>query len=272
MFNCIRIHAFLQQIRWLNDFFSIKVLCKQLVNMLLLKCIYSLTTKALIVKTAPKILTLLCLLLASGAHGTLLSNGAFQSCNFSGWETYTDGVSNTTRDGDFNIINNAGECQAEINIDFNNGATAFSANTLSTELNLSAAADTQLWLSFDWDFAGFDDGSDSADWFFVNFINDLGEMVGTDGSLGFVIDPTSTYGAGSFSMMLDSKVNNQSGWFLDFNLEGGFNPDSFSSTLLIDNVTLLAIPTDVPAPPMTALLLLGTAALFSRRKPSNRAS
>jgi hypothetical protein len=172
--------------------------------------------------------------------------------------------------GDFNIISNAGDCQAEINIDFNNGASAVFANTLSTELDLSVAANSQLWLSFDWDFSGFDDGSDLADLFFVNFIDGLGNFTGADGSLGFLIDPTSAYGSGTFSMMLDSSFNNQSGWFLDFNLEAGYTPDSYSSTLIIDNVTLLAIPIDVPAPPMTALLLLGTAALFSRRKQSNR--
>ena len=221
-------------------------------------------------KITSKILTLLCLLLASGAHATLLTNGAFQSCNFSGWDTYTDGVSNNVPAGDFNIINNGGNCQSEINIDFSNGASAFFANTLSTDLNLTVAANTQLWLSFDWDFSGFDDGSDSADRFFVNFIDGLGNITGADGNLGFLIDPTSAYGAGTFSMMLDSSLNNQSGWFLDFNLEAGFNPDSFSSALLIDNVVLTAMPTDVPAPPITALLLLGTAALFWRRKQTNR--
>lgn len=221
-------------------------------------------------KTAPKILTLLCLLFASGAHANLIANGGFESCNFNSWDTYTDGANNTVPAGDFNIINNAGDCQAEINIDFNNGASAFAANTLSTELNLSATTDTQLWLSFDWDFAGWDDETINADWFFVNFIDDLGNMTGADGTPGFLIDPTSTYGSGTYSMMLDSSFNNQSGLFLDFTLEGGINFDSFSSTLLIDNVTLLAIPTDVPAPPMTALLLFGTAALFSRRKQSNR--
>lgn len=223
-------------------------------------------------KTAPKILTLLCLLLASGAHANLIANGGFESCNFNDWDTYTDSDVNTVQSGDFNIINNAGECQAEINIDLNNGTTAFYANTLSTELDLSVSANSQLWLSFDWDFAGWDDETINADWFFVNFIDDLGNMAGADGNPGFLIDPTSAYGSGTFSMMLDSSFNNQSGWFLDFTLEGGINFDSFSSTLLIDNVTLLAVPTDVPAPPMTALLLLGTAALFSRRKQSNRTS
>jgi len=235
----------------------------------LLKCTSHLTIKAITLKTILKTLTLLCLLLASGAHATLLTNGAFQNCNFNGWHTYTDGVMNTAPDGDFNILNNAGDCQAEINIDFLNGASAFFANTLSSELDLNAPANTQLWLSFDWDFAGFDDGTNSGDIFFVNFIDDLGNMTGADGNLGFLIDPTSTYGSGSFSMMLDSSLNNQSGWFLDFTLEGGFNLDSFSSTLLIDNVALTAIPTDVSAPPMTALLMLGAATLFSRRKQTN---
>lgn len=220
-------------------------------------------------KTVPKLLTLICLLIASDAHANLLTNGGFQSCNFNGWDTYTDGVSNSVRDGDFNIINNAGDCQAEINIDVNTGSSAFYANTLSTELDLSTSADSQLWLSFAWDFAGFDDGSDDADLFFVNFIDDLGNIVGADGSSGFLIDPTSAYGSGTFSMMLDSSFHNQSGWFLDFNLEAGYTLDSYSSTLLIDNVTLLAKPTDVPAPPMAALLLFGTVALFSRRSQSN---
>ncbi|MBU3001959.1 hypothetical protein [Paraglaciecola arctica] len=221
-------------------------------------------------KTVAKILTTMCLLIATNAQANLIANGGFQSCNFSGWDTYTDGTVNTEQNGDFNIINNAGECQAEINIDFNNGATAFEANTLSAALDLTATANSQLWLSFDWDFSGFDNESVDADWFFVNFINDLGEMVGPDGELGFLIDPTSAYGAGTFSMMLDSSMNNQTGWFLDFNLEGGFTADSFSSTLLIDNITLTAIPHDVPAPPLTALLLLSTAALFTRRAQSNR--
>lgn len=221
-------------------------------------------------KTTPKILTLLCLLLASGAQASLISNGDFQSCDFTAWDRYTDGVSNTAPTGDFNIVNNGGDCQAQINIDFLNGATAFYANTLSTQLNLSAAVNSQLWLSFDWDFAGFDDGSDIADQFFVNFIDSLGNMTGADGNLGFLIDPTNTYGAGTFSMMLDSSLNNQSGWFLDINLEGGYTPDSFSSTLFINNVALTAVPTDVPAPPMAALLLLGAAALYTRRKQPNR--
>jgi hypothetical protein len=234
------------------------------------KCIYHLTIKALKLKTTSKILILFCLLIASGAHATLLTNGAFQSCNFSGWDTYTDGFSNTVPTGDFNIMNNGSDCQAEINIDVFNGASAFFANTLSTELNLGAAANTQLLLSFDWDFAGFDDETINADRFFVNFIDDLGNMTGADGGLSYLIDPSTSYGSGTFSMMLDSSLNNQSGWFLDFTLEGGFNLDSFSSTLLIDNVALMAIPIDVSAPPMTALLLLGTAALFSRRKQTNR--
>lgn len=220
-------------------------------------------------KTAPKLLTLICLLLASGAHANLVTNGGFQNCNFSGWDTYTDGVSNAIRDGDFNIIDNTGECQAEINIDVNAGTSALYANTLSTELDLSASANSQLWLSFDWDFAGFDDGSDLADLFFVNFIDDLGNIVGADGSLGFLIDPSSTYGSGTFSVMLDSSLHNQSGWFLDFSLEAGYTGDSYSSRLLIDNVTLLAKPTDVPTPPMAALLLFGTVAVFSRRSQSN---
>jgi len=226
--------------------------------------------KALIVKNAAKILTTMCLLIATSAQANLIANGGFQTCNFSGWDTYIDGAVNTVQTGDFNIIDTAGECQAEINIDSSNGASVIDTNTLSTELDLTAAANSQLWLSFDWDFAGFDDESVDADWFFVNFINDLGDMVGADGDLGFLIDPASSYGNGTFSMMLDSSLNNQSGWFLDFNVQGGFTPDSFSSRLLIDNVSLTAIANDVPTPPMTALLLLSTAALFSRRKLSNR--
>jgi hypothetical protein len=222
------------------------------------------------VKTAPKFLSLLCLLFVSGAQANLLTNGGFQSCNFSGWDTYTDGISNTLHDGDFNIINNAGDCQAEINIDLTTGASAEYANTLSSELDLSVAANSQLWLSFDWDFSGRDDETIDADWFFVYLTDDFINMTGADGTLGFLIEPTNTHGTGTYSMKLDSSFNNQSGWFLDFTLEGGFNADSFSSNLLIDNVTLIAIPTDVPAPPMTALILLSTAALYSRRTQSNR--
>ncbi|MFT7314222.1 MAG: hypothetical protein ACI9J5_002364 [Paraglaciecola sp.] len=217
-------------------------------------------------KTTPKILTLLCLLIASGTQATLVTNGDFQRCDFNGWDRYTDGVSNTASGDDFTIVNNGGDCQAKVNIDDLNGASAFYANTLSTQLDLSTAANTQLWLSFDWDFAGFDDGSNTADQFFVNVTDSTGTMTGADATPGFLIAPTTTYGAGTFFVMLDNRFNNQPGWFLDFNLEGGYTSDSFSSTLLIDNVALTSLPTDVPGPPMAALLLLGGAALYTRRK------
>ncbi|WP_240920022.1 hypothetical protein [Paraglaciecola sp. 20A4] len=229
-----------------------------------------LTEKAKTLKTIPKTLIFLCLLLAAHAQAALVTNGNFQSCDFTGWANYTDGMNHTDPNADFAIINNAGACQGQINIDVASGASAFYANTLSTEMDFTSGSNAHLWLSFDWLFSGFDDGSSLADVFFVNFTNNLGDITGADASPGFLLGPTSTYGAGTYSVMLDNRFINQSGWFLDFNLEGGFTPDSFSSTLLIDNVTLRSIPTNVPVPPMLALILLGAAALFKRSKQSNR--
>lgn len=252
------------------SFFSIKVLCKSFVNILLRKCIITFTQRGRPLKTTSKILTLLCLLLATSAQAALVTNGDFQRCDFTDWERYTDGVSHTSPSADFAIVNNAGACQGEVSIDLASGASAFFANTLSTKMDFTAQSNAQLWLSFEWLFSGLDDGSDLADVFFVNFTNNLGDITGADASPGFLLGSTSTYGSGTYSIMLDNSFINQSGWYLDFNLEGGFTPDSFSSTLLIDNVALRSVPTNVTAPPMVALILLGATALFIRRKQSNR--
>ena len=269
-FHCIRIHVLFGQIQWSYVFFQLKFYVNRLPITCCANALTILTKKAETLKTTPKILTLLCLLLTTSAQAALVTNGDFQSCDFAGWDNYTDGVRHTSPNTDFAIVNNAGACQAKVSIDVASGASAFFANTLSTEIDFTAASNAQLWLSFDWVFSGFDDGSNLADVFFVNFTNSLGDITGADANPGFLFEPTSTYGAGTYSMMLDNRFINQSGWFLDFNLEGGFTPDSFSSTLLIDNVALRSAPTNVPGPPMSALLLLGAAALFTRHKQSIR--
>ncbi|WP_416307871.1 PEP-CTERM sorting domain-containing protein [Neptunicella sp. SCSIO 80796] len=220
-------------------------------------------------KATTKILACLCIFASSLSHAAVIANGDFQSCNFNGWQKDTDGNGDPGSTNDFNMLNNAGECQAEISLDFTRGASAFVANSLFTELDLTVAADQQLQLSFDWDFSGFDDQTISADLFSVILTNDLNFPTAADGNPGFLIDSTAIYASGSFSAMLDSSFNNQSGWFLNFILEGGFNPGSFSSSLLIDNVALTVVSNDVPEPPVTAMLLLGFTALIARRRSSN---
>lgn len=190
----------------------------------------------------------------------VITNGDFQTCNFDHWQKDTDGWGDPGATGDFSIINNAGECQAEISVDYLNGATVFDANTLFTALDLSSSGD-ELRLSFDWSFTSFDLNDDLSDFFFVSLNDGNGNLFDENGNHGFLISPSSATGAGSFSKTLAPSFNNRSNWFLDFTVQAGFNPESYSSVLTIDNVTLTAVTTQVPEPSTLAILLFALIAL-----------
>lgn len=209
-------------------------------------------------------------LLSCTTHAAMISNGDFQTCDLSGWQTDTDGAGDPGATGDFTVRNNAGECAAQISTDIANGASLFAANTLSTELDLSADMTDMLLLSFDWEFNGLDDESIDADVFSV-FLFDGTDTFGIDGLFGNIIDPTSLYGANSFSAYLDSSFINQTGLSLEFQVQPGFNLlSSFSSTLTIDNVSLTAVSATVPEPASVMLFAAGIAGLLCRKPRPTR--
>ncbi|GAA6204057.1 hypothetical protein [Thalassotalea sp. SU-HH00458] len=197
-------------------------------------------------------------------QASVITNGDFQNCNFDHWQKDTDGSGDPGSTGDFSIMNNAGECQAKISIDYFNGATAFDANTLFTALDFTTSGD-ELRLSFDWSFTSFDINNDFSDFFFVSLNDGNGNLFGADGNAGFLISPSGISGAGTFKTALNSSFNNQTNWFLDFTVQAGFNQESYSSMLTIDNVSLTANSTEVPEPKSFAILLLALIALSLQR-------
>lgn len=206
------------------------------------------------------------LLVNANAYSGIINNGDFQSCNFQHWQKDTDGVGDPGATGDFSINNNAGDCSADISVDLVDGASAFSANTLFTALDLTVASG-DLRLSFDWDFSGRDDGSLFADNFFVSLGNGTGNLFNANGEHGHLIETTSSYGSGSFSVLLDSSFYNQSNWTLDFSVQGGWNANtSLSSTLNIDNVSLTSVITSVPEPGTLFILLIAITGLITQQR------
>nr|WP_241264092.1 hypothetical protein [Bowmanella dokdonensis] len=213
----------------------------------------------------------LCLLLTLPVQAALITNGDFQSCDLGGWNLDTDGLGDQGATGDFAVENNAGHCRALLTVDDGQNASAFFANTLYQELDLSVAAGQSLWLSFDWEFFGTDGDPLSGDFFNISLNDGLGNLYGADGQLGALLQSSlegqSSYGSGSLNILLDSSFYNQSGWFLDFTLQEGFAiGDGLFSTLAIDNVSLRAVSVQVSEPALPALMLLGILALCMRRR------
>ncbi len=208
-------------------------------------------------------------LLSFNLHAAMITNGNFQTCDLSGWQVDTDGLGDPGATGDFSIQNNGGECAAQVSVDLTNGASSSFANTLSTDLDFSADSNELLLLSFDWEFAGFDDETLDADAFSV-FLFDGLNTFGADGLFGNLIDATSIYGSNTFSTYLDSSFINQAGLTLDFQVLGGFNLTSLSSTLTIDNVSLTAVSTSVPEPSVYMLFAAGLVGLISRKRRFNQ--
>ncbi len=210
------------------------------------------------------------LLFSVNANSGIISNGDFQSCDFQGWQKDTDSFGDPGATGDFSIDSNAGNCSAVISVDLLDGATAFSANTLFTALDLTVASG-DLQLSFDWDFSGFDDGSFFADSFFVSLSNGTGDLFGANGEIGHLIEASSIYDSGSFSALLDASFYNQTNWTLDFTVQGGFNvppfsSSSFSSKLSVDNVSLSSVATSVPEPSTLIMLFIAMAGLIGQQR------
>jgi hypothetical protein len=180
-----------------------------------------------------------------------INNGDFATGDFTGWSLDTDGASGTTPD--FQVEPSGTDYHARIEADYwsTPGDTSSTpqdqvlfANTLYQKLDLSAAPGAQLLLSFDWEFGGENASFDE------NLVFALGDGKGdfydADGNLGFLLNPSS-YGSGTFSVMLDSAFNNTSNWWaIGLQMSAGF--DGNGSYVNIDNVTLTATSPTPPVP------------------------
>ena len=229
--------------------------------------------------------TLLALGLASAnVSAAAIVNGDFASCDYSGWQKDTDGFGDVSFGNDFAMQNNGMDCSAEINVDHYAPAgdffgspidEAWFGNTLYQELDFTAAADSAFLLEIDFAVDSEITSADPsfvADYFLIGLNDGLGNYFSEEGELGFLYDPTDINGALSqtVSYEIDNSFANQTGWFLDFQLnigadDSGFS-DAYGSTFLLNSVSLTEVDAVVSEPAAAWLLSLGLMGLFVRNR------
>lgn len=207
-------------------------------------------------------------------------NGDFETGDFTGWSTDTDGCLSMGPcpmapwpSPDFVVGNFGGSQQARIEADYwsTPGNTAsmpqdavFFSNTLFQALDTTVAPGFELLLSFDWEFGGENAPPDED----VQIgLGDGSDFFDEDGNLGFLLSATS-YDSGTFSAVLAPSYDNAGGFSLDFQLNAGFN--GYGSYLLVDNVSITQQQV-VPLLPTALLLapglgLIGGARVYSARR------
>lgn len=203
-------------------------------------------------------------------------NGDFETGDLSEWSRYTDGSIGSV--SDFSVPGALGSYRARIEADYwvtpgDVSSTSLNAvifgNILSQNLNTTVIPGKKLTLSFDWSFGGQDGNGTSGEIFSVGLFNAT-DYFKADGTLGFLIDPTTSYGSGTFTTNLDTATfANMVGWSLDFQLEVGANVlgmvNGFGSYVEIDNVSLTRVQ-QVPEPSSPVLVLIGLLGVFKVRQ------
>lgn len=214
---------------------------------------------------------------ASFVSAASITNGDFETGDFTGWSLNTDFGTGSTND--FSVSDSSGSYKGRIEADYWSilGDTfstplndVFFGNILFQNIDTTANSGDSLELSFDWSFGGEDGAAFDGEIFSVGLFDGL-DYYKEDGTFGFLIDPTTSYGSGTFTAILDNATfANIVGWSIDFQLEVGADLTGFSngfgSFVEIDNVTLTSISTQVPAPSSIALLLIGLLGIFKAKQ------
>jgi hypothetical protein len=230
------------------------------------------------------------LLFSVSTSANLINNGDFSSCDFSGWTKDTDGFGEVSAGNDFEVLDNGKVCSAVINVDYFETAgddfstplsEAFFANTLFQELNFTGSAGSSFELTIDVSSSSESDSNNSsflADYFLIGLNDGTGNYFDENGDSGFLVDPTDINGlfTNTYTFTIDSSFLNQTGWFLDFQLNLGFDgftglTDGFGSSLFVNEVSLVAIPDEANEvnAPATIYLLSLFIAVFLRKKTHN---
>ncbi|WJG11207.1 hypothetical protein [Aliiglaciecola sp. LCG003] len=217
------------------------------------------------------LLTFILITTTLNVQGAMITNGDFSSCDYSGWNKDTDGFGDVSMSNDFVIEGIAPNCQAVINADYLD-TEVFFANTLFQSLDLTAMASSQLILSFDIMVTSQMNSQDQgfiADYLVIGLNDGLGNLYDENGQLGTLfdadVDGENTY---QLTYNLAASLLNQSGWYLDFQLNIGADNNGFTdfagSSLYIDNVTLQEVK--VSAPQSLSLFCLSLCGLLLSRK------
>jgi hypothetical protein len=236
-------------------------------------------------KTLKIVALLIASLVVQATHAGIISNGDFSTCDYSGWETTTDGGAGLA--SDFLIENNGTSCSAEMQVDhFSPSGDPFGApinnawlnNTLSQSLDFTGALTSTWLLSIDFSVESELTSADSsfiADNFFFGLIGADGKYRDENFAEQFLLDSTEIDGAFSdiLTYELDNTFTNMSGFFLDLQLNVGADSfgwtDAYGSSLFINNVSLvenLANTVPVPEPTNLVIFALGLAGLAARKQ------
>ena len=216
-----------------------------------------------------------CLLLLLGiaqlSYASVITNGSFDNCSYSGWMKDTDGFGDISTQNDFMLSAPPG-CAAIVNVDSFN-TDAWFANTLYQDINLQSGQQYQFTaeLSVNSELTSSDFGF-IADYFFVAFGDGSGKYLDESGALGSVLN-ADIDGAASYSIdiMLSETLSSISNLTLEFQLLIGFDQfgsDFGGSWLQIDNVAITPSNANmqVNAPSHALLIGLGLAGIFFVRK------
>jgi len=181
-----------------------------------------------------------------------ITNGNFQTGDFTGWTTDTDGLPGYSSDF-FVVDDGSGDYHARIEVDYFTNA-AWYANTVFQAIDTTVSDNHSLQLSFSWEFGG-EDGDTINDFMVVGLNDGAGNLYGADGNIGSLLS-TDVYGGGVFNATLDYDTFANTSWFLDFQLNVGGDYDYKGSYLLVDNVSLEVVSNTSAAPePNTCVLL-----------------
>ncbi|NQZ23346.1 MAG: PEP-CTERM sorting domain-containing protein [Colwellia sp.] len=234
---------------------------------------------------------ILALLTCQASFASVIQNGDFSSCDYSGWQKDTDGAGDVSLGNDFEIDVQVTGCRAALNVDYFDTAgdpfgtpisESWFANTLSNGLDFTGNIGSTWVLTIDFEVGSEGTSADPlfvADYFLFGLFDGVGNYYDEAGTKdSFLVDQTSIDGfyRDFLTFELDSSFTNTSDWFFDAQLNVGIDqfsmPDGYGSTLYINEVTLTEIQaptTDVPEPSTFAIFGLGLIGLINRRK-SNR--
>ena len=203
---------------------------------------------------------------SSVAHGAMITNGDFADCTLNGWSTDSDLTAGSS--SEITVENDGGTCYAQITID---NTEAF-ANILYQELDLTAASGSEVWLdlSFAVNSELTDQDPGTADYFSVYLNDGMGNFYDNTLAFGGMYDFVDINGEATYtqSFLLDESIYNESGWFLEFQLNSNF--DVSPSSFQLFSAALREEVSDVSAPGTFPLMLLSAAGIIAMRQRKNK--
>ena len=196
------------------------------------------------------------------AQAAFFTNGNFETCDLSGWQTDTDG--GPANSDDFAIAESDNGCSAVIYAD---RSDAF-VNTLYQPIDFTTDENAQLVLQYDFSVTSAVDDQPplTADYFTIGFGDGSGLLYNAGGELGSLFGQPDINGLMNYTgdILLDGSFNNQQGWTLEIQLFSNFDFEQASMTINSFSIQATDNQINVPAP-ATLPLILCAFGLIGRR-------